>query len=139
MTNQAAPAVMLRKSERVGSSGSFTHGPVTGDVGDTVNYRMMVTNTGNTTLVIDFTDSRCDSGTLSGPTVLSGVFDAATKTLSLVASFSTRARMCWPRVISLIRIPRRLWARRPRPACERHGFGQGVRECAGHEGRQASA
>jgi hypothetical protein len=82
VTNNAAPAIALHKVERIGSSGSFTHGPVTGGVGDTVNYQMTVTNTGNTTLVIAFTDAQCDSGTLSGPTVLSGTFDSATKTLS---------------------------------------------------------
>jgi hypothetical protein len=41
-----------------------------------------VTNTGNTTLVITFTDNQCDGGTLSGPTVLAGTYDAGTKTLS---------------------------------------------------------
>ncbi len=82
VTNNAAPAIALHKVERIGSSGSFTHGPVTGSPGDTVNYRMMVTNTGNTTLVIAFTDPRCDSGTLSAPSVISGSYDAATKTLS---------------------------------------------------------
>ena len=69
MTNNAAPAITLHKLERIGSSGSFTHGPVTGTVGDTVNYQMTVTNTGNTTLVIKFTDPQCDSGTLSRPSV----------------------------------------------------------------------
>jgi hypothetical protein len=82
VTNNAAPAIALHKVERIGSSGSFTHGPVTGSVGDTVNYQMTLTNTGNTTLVIAFTDAQCDSGTLSGPTVLAGTFDAATNTLS---------------------------------------------------------
>ncbi|HEY1523309.1 MAG TPA: hypothetical protein VGF70_09895, partial [Solirubrobacteraceae bacterium] len=82
VTNNAAPAITLHKVERIGSSGSFTHGPLTGGVGDTVEYQMTVTNTGNTTLVIAFTDAQCDSGTLSGPTVLSGTFDAATNTLS---------------------------------------------------------
>jgi hypothetical protein len=82
VTNNAAPAIVVRKVERIGSSGSFTHGPVTGTPGQTVDYRMMVTNTGNTTLVIAFSDPRCDAGTLSSPTVISGTYDAATKTLS---------------------------------------------------------
>jgi hypothetical protein len=81
VTNNAAPAITLQKVERIGSD-SFTHGPVTGGVGDTVDYRMTVTNTGNTTLVIAFTDAQCDSGTLSAPTVVSGTFDSATNTLS---------------------------------------------------------
>jgi uncharacterized repeat protein (TIGR01451 family) len=81
VTQNAAPAITLHKVERIGS-GSFTHGPVTGNVGETVDYQMRVTNTGNTTLVIAFTDDQCDSGTLSGPSVLSGSYDASTRTLS---------------------------------------------------------
>jgi hypothetical protein len=82
VTNSAAPAITLHKVERIGSSGPFTHGPVTGNVGDTVNYRIMVTNTGNTKLVLQFTDAQCDAGTLSAPSVISGNYDAATNTLS---------------------------------------------------------
>jgi hypothetical protein len=81
VTNNAAPAIVVRKTERIGS-GSFTSGPITGNVGYTVDYQMLVANTGNTTLVIAFTDSECDGGTLSGPSVISGTYDAATKTLS---------------------------------------------------------
>jgi hypothetical protein len=79
-----APGISLVKLERDGSSGSFTHGPppITGNVGDTIDYQMTVINTGNTTLVITFTDPHCDSGTLSVPTVLSGTFDPTTSTLS---------------------------------------------------------
>jgi hypothetical protein len=82
VTQNASPAITLHKAERIGSSGSFTHGPVTGNVGDRVNYQMRVTNTGNTTLVIAFTDAQCDTGTLSGPSVVTGAYNSATKTLS---------------------------------------------------------
>jgi uncharacterized repeat protein (TIGR01451 family) len=83
-TVQAAPApgVALIKLERNGSAGSFTHGPITGNVGDTINYQMTVINTGNTSLVITFTDPQCDAGTLSVPTVPAGSFDPSTSTLS---------------------------------------------------------
>jgi uncharacterized repeat protein (TIGR01451 family) len=81
VTNAAAPGVALHKVERIGSSGSFTHGPVTGNVGDTVNYQITVTNTGNTDLVVKFTDTPC-AGTLSAPTVLHPSYDPVTKTLS---------------------------------------------------------
>jgi hypothetical protein len=47
-----------------------------------VDYEMFVTDTGNTTLVIAFTDNECDGGTLSGPTVLHGTYNAGTQTLS---------------------------------------------------------
>ena len=81
VTQSAAPSISLRKTERTGSA-SFTHGPITGDVGGPVDYRMLVTNTGNTTLVITFMDNPCDSGTLSGPSVVSGTYDAAKRLLS---------------------------------------------------------
>jgi hypothetical protein len=80
VTNNPTPAITLVKSERIGQD-AFTHGPISGDIGQTVDYHIDVTNTGNTDLVIAFTDSHCDSGTLSGPTVLSGSYNASTKTL----------------------------------------------------------
>jgi hypothetical protein len=82
VTNNFAPAIALQKLEKIGSSGTFTHGPVTGDVGQTVNYEMLVTNTGNTDLVIKFTDAQCDTGTLSGPSVVTGGWNASTQTLA---------------------------------------------------------
>lgn len=77
-----APAIALVKLERNGSSGPYVHGPITGNVGDTINYQMTVTNTGNTNLVITFSDPHCDAGTLSAPVVVSGTYDSATNTLS---------------------------------------------------------
>src|SRR5438445_9922450 len=46
----------LVKVQRIGSSGSFTHNDVTCNPGDTDNYQMTVTNTGDTSLVLNFTD-----------------------------------------------------------------------------------
>jgi hypothetical protein len=80
VSNKPLPSIAIVKYERIGSSGSFTHGPVTGFVGDTVNYKIDVTNTGNTALVLTFTDTTCDS--LSGPTLLAGSYDKSTNTLS---------------------------------------------------------
>jgi hypothetical protein len=37
-------------------------------VGDTLGYRFVVTNAGDTPLAVEFADPRCDAGTLSGPT-----------------------------------------------------------------------
>ncbi|MFL5824881.1 MAG: hypothetical protein ACJ764_15730 [Solirubrobacteraceae bacterium] len=75
------PAIRVVKLERIGSAG-FTHGPVTGSVGDTVDYQMTVSNTGNTPLAIAFSDPRCDSGTLSAPSVVTGTYNTATGSLS---------------------------------------------------------
>lgn len=76
-----APAIQLIKLERIGSA-AFKHGPVTGNVGDAVDYEMMVTNTGNTPLALVFTDGQCDSGTLSAPSVVTGNYDAGSQTLA---------------------------------------------------------
>jgi uncharacterized repeat protein (TIGR01451 family) len=76
-----SPAIELIKLERIGSA-AFKHGPVTGNVGDTVDYEMMVTNTGNTPLALVFTDGQCDSGTLSGASVVTGSYDTGSQTLA---------------------------------------------------------
>jgi uncharacterized repeat protein (TIGR01451 family) len=75
------PAIQLIKLERIGSA-SFVHGPLTGNVGDTVDYEMMVTNTGNTPLELVFTDDQCDNGTLSAPSVVTGNYTAGSQTLA---------------------------------------------------------
>ncbi len=69
------------KLQRDGSTGSFTHDQITGTAGDTIQYQMFVTNTGNTPLAISFSDPGCDPGTLSAPTVISGSYDANSQTL----------------------------------------------------------
>jgi hypothetical protein len=78
------PAIKLIKLEQVNSTSAngYVPGPVHGLVGDTVDYQMTVFNTGNTDLIINFTDQQCDSGTLSGPSVLAGNYNASTQTLS---------------------------------------------------------
>jgi uncharacterized repeat protein (TIGR01451 family) len=81
-TTPAAAIAVVKLERDATSGGSFTHGPLTGGPGDTIDYQMTVLNTGNTPLVISFSDPRCDAGTLSGPTVETGSFDAASGTLS---------------------------------------------------------
>jgi hypothetical protein len=50
-----------------GSGGSFTTGPLTGSLGQTVDYEIVVTNTGNVPLTFsNFTDAKCDPGTIGG-------------------------------------------------------------------------
>ena len=81
VTQPHNPAIQLIKLERIGSA-TFQHGPITGSVGDTVDYQMTVTDTGNTALALSFTDNQCDNGTLSDPSLVSGKYDPATQTLS---------------------------------------------------------
>jgi hypothetical protein len=81
ISNSPNAGIGLVKLERDGSSGQYLPGPITVNVGDTIDYLMTVTNTGSTSLVLDFTDPVC-AGTLSAPAVVSGTYDASSNTLS---------------------------------------------------------
>jgi|GEM_PF-1912495 hypothetical protein len=63
-----APAFSVEKLQKIaGGSGSYTPSPITGEVGDTVDYEILVKNTGNVPLSFggeDVIDRNC--GTLSG-------------------------------------------------------------------------
>ncbi len=59
------PAFAIEKLQSLG--GPFTSEPLTGTVGQTVLYQMIVTNTGNTPMTFsNFSDTVCDPGTLDG-------------------------------------------------------------------------
>jgi len=60
-----APALTIVKTERVGATGDFVRRPVRATVGEQLQYRMIVADTGNTSLNVTLADSRCDAGTLS--------------------------------------------------------------------------
>jgi len=64
----AKPGFSIEKlQEIVGAGGSFTTAPLRGQVGQTVDYEIVVTNTGNVPLTLgDFSDPHCDAGTISG-------------------------------------------------------------------------
>ncbi len=76
-----SPAIQLIKLERIGST-AFAHGPITGNIGARVDYEMMVTNTGDTPLALVFTDTQCDSGTLSAASLVTGSYDSSSQTLA---------------------------------------------------------
>jgi hypothetical protein len=71
---QPAPGsgIDVLKLQRVGSSGSFTTGTVTAQVGQTIQYEIQVTNTGNAPLTLSLNDPHCNAGTIQGPFVISG-------------------------------------------------------------------
>lgn len=66
LTCRPAPAVAIEKLQMIaGGGGSFTSAPITGEVGDTVDYEIIVKNEGNVALTLsEFTDSHC--GPVSG-------------------------------------------------------------------------
>ena len=59
------PAIHIDKTVRVGS-GAFGES-VKAHVGETLEYRFEVTNTGDVPLDVTLSDPKCDSGTISGP------------------------------------------------------------------------
>jgi len=65
---EGAPDFSLQKRQRIaGSGGAFTMGQVSGSVGQTVEYEIVVTNNGTTPLTFsNFSDPHCDAGTISG-------------------------------------------------------------------------
>jgi hypothetical protein len=59
------PSVAIAKTERINGAGSFVSGPLSANVGDTVDYQITVT-AGQTPLTsVTLSDPKCDSGTLS--------------------------------------------------------------------------
>ena len=81
-----APGMSITKSQRdvtTSPNGMFTTGTVNATVGDTIQYQIVVANTGNVALKLAFGDSLCDANTLTGP---NGGLDA---TGSLAAGAST--------------------------------------------------
>src|SRR5438067_2323688 len=63
-----APMFTIEKLQEIaGSKRGFTTSPLTGAVGQTVEYQIVVTNTGDVSLVLtEFTDEHCDANTLAG-------------------------------------------------------------------------
>ena len=62
------PAMSVEKLQRiVGVSDSYSSAAQTGEVGQTIVYEILVSNTGNVPLAIGpLTDKQCDAGTISG-------------------------------------------------------------------------
>ncbi len=60
-----APSFTMRKLEADPSSPNFGAGPIDANVGDTINYQIIVTNTGNEPLDLGLVDTLCTG--VSGP------------------------------------------------------------------------
>ena len=62
------PGFTIEKLQEISGVGTaFTSSPLTGKLGQTVDYEILVTNTGNEALTLSgFTDAHCDTGTIAG-------------------------------------------------------------------------
>jgi hypothetical protein len=65
------PAITLQKTERLGDVAQYVVS-LAAKIGQVVNYRMIVTNSGDTPLAVGLIDPECDGGSLvaDGPTTI---------------------------------------------------------------------
>ena len=62
------PGLSVQKLQEIKGSGSgFTSGTLNATVGQTINYEIVVKNTGNMELALSFSDAHCDPNTIVGP------------------------------------------------------------------------
>lgn len=63
-----APSFSLEKLQQIeGAGGSYTTAPLSGQVGQTIDYEVLLSNTGNVPLSFEsLSDAGCDAGTISG-------------------------------------------------------------------------
>ena len=68
VTAAPKPGFTIEKLQQIaGSQGGFVTTPLTGVLGETVDYQVIVKDIGETTLAMsDFTDAHCDPGTIAG-------------------------------------------------------------------------
>jgi hypothetical protein len=63
-----APGFALEKLQQIaGAGGAYTTAPLSGEVGKTIDYKILLNNTGNVPLSFStLEDPRCDAGTITG-------------------------------------------------------------------------
>jgi hypothetical protein len=67
VVNVVKTSFAIAKEQKIEGEAGFTSSELTGKVGQTVDYHIIVTNTGNVPLTFsNFVDAQCDEGTISG-------------------------------------------------------------------------
>jgi hypothetical protein len=80
VTPAPRPGFSLEKQQRIGGT-SYTAAPLTGAVGETVEYEIVAHNTGNTPLIFsEFDDPYCNEGTIAGGPGIAAVAEGGTTT-----------------------------------------------------------
>ncbi len=64
-TPSTTTGIAIVEYERIGQAGAYVRGPLTATIGQTVEYKVVVTNEGNTALTVTLSDPPCDSGTIT--------------------------------------------------------------------------
>jgi len=103
-----APEFSIEKTQEIaGSETGFVTTPLIGAVGQTVDYRITVTNTGNTPLRFEaLKDAGCDPGTIAGgPELWLGVGQQATWTCSHLLTEADRNKSQYLNTASAIAFP----------------------------------
>jgi hypothetical protein len=91
------PAFETKKEQRLAGEAAYTTAKLTGKLGQTVEYRIDVKDTGNTTLALGaLSDAKCDAGTISAPSQSSispgqSAFYTCTHVLSAVGIYTNVA------------------------------------------------
>ena len=63
-TTPSTTGIAISELARAGNAGAFVPGLLAAAVGETVEYKIVVANTGNTALTVTLSDPSCDSGTI---------------------------------------------------------------------------
>ncbi len=67
VTCPPAPSIAIEKLQRIGAGAGYVSTPLKGEVGQTVEYEIVVKNTGNIDVTLSaLNDARCDAGTIAG-------------------------------------------------------------------------
>jgi hypothetical protein len=81
-------SIAVTKTERIANVGDFVQGPIAAKVGQTIQYKIDVVDTGNVMVWVTVADALCDAGTLSSP---NGIGIGPTSTATFTCSHVVKA------------------------------------------------
>ena len=84
----ASPAIRVLKLQSLNVSGPFISPMLTAQIGQKIYYEVQVTNAGATDLALTLSDPGCDSGTVAGPSLLTGTLTGTTLSPNSTAQYT---------------------------------------------------